>query len=95
MLQLYDFTVLFNGPIYYDVMLPVFGPRRCFYSMGLQCIQHILDPLFSPTHSSIILLEASKLLLMAHKLNCGKLEQLENWLSMSSVLSNSHFYSST
>lgn len=66
-----------------------------FYSMGLQCIQHILDPLFSPTHSSIILLEASKLLLMAHKLNCGKLEQLENWLSMSSVLSNSHFYSST
>lgn len=95
MLQLYDFAVLFNGPIYQDITLPVFGPRRCFYSVGLQCIQHISDPLLSLTHSSVILLEASKLLLTAHKLNCGKLEQLENWLSMSSVLSNSRFYSST
>lgn len=76
-------------------MLSAFGPRRCFYSMGLQCIKHILDSLFSLAHSSIILLETSKLLLTAHKLNCGKLEQLENWLSMNSVLSNSHFYSST
>jgi len=95
MLQLYDFAVLFNGPIYKDIMLPVFDPRRCFYSMELQCIQHNLDPLLSLTLSSIIFLEGSKLLLTAHKLNCGKLEQLENWLSMSSVLSNSHFYSST
>lgn len=78
MLQLYDFAVLFNGPIYKDIMLPVFGPRRCFYSMGLQCIQHNLDPLLSLTLSSIIFLEVSKLLLTAHKLNCGKLEQLEN-----------------